>query len=964
MRVGLIIGLLIGALVLAGVAFAQPWLPPPQADSPMLERYAPLKDGDAFFLLARDADGKPLYRIGRTVELLSTSRALAGEVSQVTRDALEKFVLRPGENEIDSETLVARLDMTRIYRQTDRLLRADGTFFESELVVVRDSRGETVISSLYPQSDLEVVFDPPLLSLPASFNTSGEWESAGMSGLVPYALNGRVVSYDAATDCWTIESVFRLTSETRSESDYCSGKGVMATRSFDANGVLSERLQVFFRDQPLAVGTLDALPLETDAPLQTLDTNFENWTLTRLRRVGRNISAGEATIPPLWLPTNPPSVLASGYLGSFFAYEANDPAAAALWSFPVEGTVYSPPAYDAVTGRVYFGASDKRLYALDGRGLFLWSFLARDNIAARPLVTGDLVIFGSEDRNVYAVNSARGELVWRAALASPIVSSAAFGNGNVVVGSDDGTVYVLDVKTGATRWTFGADDAVQAPIVVHDETAYAASRGGTLFALNVTTGAEQWRAEMGAALNDAPLVSEGRIYVVAGDGTLHALDATNGSRVWQTGDMNFSGTPLALPNALIVPGSDGNVYRLDLEGNVQQTWSGAEVSNAYTSFQHAPVRGDDAIWLVDDRAGLWRLGTPRAQIAALNPVWVNSYAEAPFQQFPLTTSPTAYGERAVILDEGSNIYLVDPQTGGSERVGQIVSGSAQATRLDSIVADDTLFTVIGNTLYATNLRDGTEQWQANGTAATFRPVTVTDDTVLWTQMIFDFNGSAVVQGTLTALDRLTGEARWQNELHGSGYPSGVTARDGVVYTAESAAYDLATGEELWRSTFDGWTAGEPVLSADGQVLFVPASRTETGMLLALNARDGSLLWQQPTSTNTPNFVEPAYRAGDALIVSGLNGTIAALNAVDGTLRWTFEPPAPRLGNLYIEEDRVWMILQDGRVIAVDSNTGALAAQFSDLDLSLTGGVTQHPLMMDDTVLVPYRTLLLGLRQAP
>lgn len=963
MRTVILVALLIGALVAAGVAFALPWLPPPNTSSPFLEQYAPLKDGAAFFLLARDRDGKPLNWTSRTLELVPTSRALAGELSTATRAAIQKFLRRQGETEIDFDMLTKRLEHAIIYRQTDRTLNAAGGFSEMVSIAVRDARGDTLISSFFPQSKIEVVFEPPLLALPADLDVGSEWSSEGMVGSIPYVWKARVLSRDAAQDCWMVESVIRLANETRTESEYCGGKGMVAARSFDSAGAPTGQSQVFFRDAPLPADALDAFPHKPAAQRAALDTNFETWTLARLGRIGQNVGAGEATIPALWLPTDPPSVLASGYPGAFFAYDANEPGATALWSFPVEGTVYSPPAFDAAAGRIYFGASDKRLYALDARGMFLWSFLARDNIAARPLLADGRVIFGDEDRHVYAVDAETGTLDWSVELASPIVSAGAIANGNVILGSDDGTVYALDRTTGQTRWRFGADDAVQAPVVTDDDTAYVPSRGGSLFALDAANGEERWHADTGAGLNYAPLLADGRVYVVGSDGTLSAFDAATGAELWRTHNSSFSGTPLRVGDALIVPGTDGKVSRLDRDGKVLQTWTGTDVSNAPAIFKQTPAPGDDAIWLVDDRAGLWRLGPPRANIAALNPVWTASVGESPFQQYGLTTSAAEYGERAVVLDKGAHVYIVDPQNGTIRRLGQILPEGSSAPILDSVVAGDTLFTIIGNTLVATNLGDGTQAWKSEGATTSYRPVTVTKDMVMWTQLEFDQTGAGVVHGTVTALDRATGEVRWQNAMQGRGLPSGVTVHDSVVYTAEPAAYDLATGEQKWRATFDGWTVGEPVTSADGQVLYVPASREETGIVLALDARDGKVLWQKPTSTDTPSFVDKAHRAEDTVIVSGLDGTVSALNAADGALRWNLKPPAPRLGTLSVQDGRVWMMLQDGRVMAVDAETGEPTAQFSDVDVNMSG-VTQHPIVVGGTVIVPYGTVLMGLRERP
>src|SRR5262249_31706662 len=147
------------------------------------------------------------------------------------------------------------------------------------------------------------------------------------------------------------------------------------------------------------------------------------------------------------------------------------------WSFHPTGTVYGPPAFDPEAGRIFFGASDKRLYALTAGGMFLWSFETGDNVATRPLVVGDLVVFGSEDGTLYALDAATGRQGWTAQAGAAVVSSPALVGNVIVIGSDDQTVYGLDAKTGEQLWTFVAGGAVEAPIVADEAgTAYVASR--------------------------------------------------------------------------------------------------------------------------------------------------------------------------------------------------------------------------------------------------------------------------------------------------------------------------------------------------------------------------------------------------------------------------------------------------------------------------------------------------------
>ena len=108
--------------------------------------------------------------------------------------------------------------------------------------------------------------------------------------------------------------------------------------------------------------------------------------LTRVGRARITADAGESTIPPVWIPGDPPLLLVAGYAGDLLALDAGEELGTIRWRFRPSSTVFSPPAYDPAHGRIYFGAGDRRLYALDVRGLFLWSFETGDNVATRPVI--------------------------------------------------------------------------------------------------------------------------------------------------------------------------------------------------------------------------------------------------------------------------------------------------------------------------------------------------------------------------------------------------------------------------------------------------------------------------------------------------------------------------------------------------------------------------------------------------
>ena len=100
----------------------------------------------------------------------------------------------------------------------------------------------------------------------------------------------------------------------------------------------------------------------------------------------------------------------------------------------------------AVTDKlVIVGSRDKRVHALDrDKGEEVWSFPTGGRVDSSPVVVGERVYVGSLDGNLYVLDLAKGtevqkiELGWAGRPASPAV-----GDGRLVIGTDKGTVYCL-----------------------------------------------------------------------------------------------------------------------------------------------------------------------------------------------------------------------------------------------------------------------------------------------------------------------------------------------------------------------------------------------------------------------------------------------------------------------------------------------------------------------------------------
>lgn len=109
------------------------------------------------------------------------------------------------------------------------------------------------------------------------------------------------------------------------------------------------------------------------------------------------------------------------------------------------------PAADA--GVSFVGSSDGHFVnAIELRtGREIWRHATPERVIGSPALSGDLVVFGCEDGNVFAVDRKDGSLVWSFPTRARVYSSPAIARSTVLVGSADGGLWALsDRRPGAT----------------------------------------------------------------------------------------------------------------------------------------------------------------------------------------------------------------------------------------------------------------------------------------------------------------------------------------------------------------------------------------------------------------------------------------------------------------------------------------------------------------------------------
>lgn len=224
-----------------------------------------------------------------------------------------------------------------------------------------------------------------------------------------------------------------------------------------------------------------------------------------------------------------------------------------------------------------------------------WRFKTHGTVRSQPLIAGELILAGSSDGNLYALNIRNGELKWRTTTGGPI-TSAPVAQGNVVYCiSDDNYVYALELATGSIRWRYKMNplrhgywewDYYTASPVIDDGTLWVGSGDGWLYALDAGSGKLKWKYETTGRIRAAPALTDRVVYVPSNDGVVYALNRVDGKLLWKfrTDGADYDSfksgwdrnaiyaAPIVQDSLMIVASRDGNTYAVNIH-NQRRKWT-------------------------------------------------------------------------------------------------------------------------------------------------------------------------------------------------------------------------------------------------------------------------------------------------------------------------------------------------------------------------------------------------------
>lgn len=295
-------------------------------------------------------------------------------------------------------------------------------------------------------------------------------------------------------------------------------------------------------------------------------------------------------------------------------------------------------------------------------GSRLWSVKPETGQRSDRL-TGGAAAFGMDrlfmtrsHGDVFALDPAKGQTIWRQKIRAPIRSAPTIEAGKLLIRTDDNQMFALDAATGAILWNHSglfqqAGILGSAPPAALGEVAVVAYSSGEVFALLLDSGRAIWSVTVTRArrtlaidtitdITGAPVIDHDRVLVAGNGGEMAAIDLRRGNRIW------------------------------DLE---------------LTSLQTPWVAGD-FIYIVTDRGEIVCLMRDGGQIR-----WVSPLARAESKNSdtppPVWAGPLLVSDRLLVVGSNGDVVSVSPYTG--EILGRVADGGGFS--LAPVAADGTVY---------------------------------------------------------------------------------------------------------------------------------------------------------------------------------------------------------------------------------------------------------------------------------
>ena len=164
-------------------------------------------------------------------------------------------------------------------------------------------------------------------------------------------------------------------------------------------------------------------------------------------------------------------------------------------------------------------------------------------------------------------NAKDGSKAWTFKTGSEIKSSPVLAGGMVLIGSYDTHLYALDARTGAVRWKLKTDGQVHATPAVVDGTVYFGGCDEQFRAVRLTDGKVLFTVPLDANTGSSTVIDGTRAYLGTYNNDVVAVDLKARKIAWRYRDPDrqfpYNSSPTLAGGRVIIGGRDKSVHAID-----------------------------------------------------------------------------------------------------------------------------------------------------------------------------------------------------------------------------------------------------------------------------------------------------------------------------------------------------------------------------------------------------------------
>ncbi|MCK4504217.1 MAG: PQQ-binding-like beta-propeller repeat protein [Candidatus Aegiribacteria sp.] len=218
-------------------------------------------------------------------------------------------------------------------------------------------------------------------------------------------------------------------------------------------------------------------------------------------------------------------ILSGNSMGKICALRASD--GELLWDSEIGGTVLGPAIIDSLA---VFSSENGKIAVFNTEGNRLW-IREYGRQASSPSADSTGIYAGFSDGSVRKLTITGGELIWetdivegssRCVLARPVIA----GNNIVLIGTNDGRLVALNSSTGSLLWEQEFENWLQLSPIAGDNCIYVPCDDQRLHLLDLNTGAKLDSLEMNGYSGTAPLLANSILYYGNSSGDFIAITGT------------------------------------------------------------------------------------------------------------------------------------------------------------------------------------------------------------------------------------------------------------------------------------------------------------------------------------------------------------------------------------------------------------------------------------------------------